>query len=86
MNTFPLPKFHCPHCGDIIFAVDGDDPPDAQDILICTRCGSVMKLDRDMRPAPFTEDEVNAMIADLDLMCRLAHMVHRVYFIKHTSN
>jgi hypothetical protein len=75
MNPQPqatrTPESHCLNCGyklDAATGVNHDDRPRPGNLLICFRCGAVMKFDDGLKPRAMTEKEQAEIHADPQLM------------------
>jgi hypothetical protein len=76
----------CLHCGkklDAISSLGDGEVPIPGDVTVCLYCGAIMKIGKDLCPAPFTDEEVNDMLADRELMRYLRRVAGRIYWIKH---
>jgi hypothetical protein len=91
MTTTHTAGSQCLHCGrklDALTSASVTDPvaPQPGMITVCYYCGALMKLDEQLLPRPFTDDEANEVLADLPFMQQVARLVGRIYFIKHSRS
>ena len=85
-----VPESRCLDCGALMNRVGTADrdmkaDPHPGDIAICIRCGAVMMLDNHLRLRGMTDEEMNQLFANHELMLDIAGKVHRIHFIKHST-
>lgn len=85
-----LPECHCLQCGHKMNAsgsVDGSlDLPEPGDLVLCLKCGAVMKHADDMSVRGMTEQEMDELIADTETMDELAKNVQRIHIMRAGMN
>ena len=56
--------------------------PEPGDVVVCIRCGAVMRLDKKLKLRGMTQKEIDEITRDREWMDRVAKMVERVHLLK----
>jgi Zn ribbon nucleic-acid-binding protein len=85
-----IPECKCLFCGHNMNAsasVDGTlNLPEPGDLVLCLKCGAVMKHADDMSVRGMTDEEMDELIADTETMDELAKAVQGIHFIRARAN
>jgi Zn ribbon nucleic-acid-binding protein len=83
------PLSHCLQCGYKLNAGSSVEQPGLLpgpgDVVVCMKCGAVMKYADDMTVRGMSDAEMDELINDKEWMDAIARVVQRVHFIKHAS-
>ena len=83
-----IPLCRCLACGheiDASGALDGSNElPEPGSIVVCIRCGAVMMHAQDMTLRGMTDEEMDEVTADKELMNNLAKNVRKVHLLRHS--
>lgn len=82
-----IPECKCLQCGAKMNAsgsVDGnaEDMPEPGSVVLCIRCGGVMKHADDMSLRGMSEEEMDELTADKEWMDLIARTVQKIHFVK----
>lgn len=84
-----IPECHCLHCGHKMNASGSTDGsgvlPQPGDLVLCIRCGAVMKHADDMTLRGMSDAEMDELQADTETMNDLAKYVQRIHIIRHIT-
>lgn len=82
-----IPETHCLHCGYGMTAAataePGDDSlPGPGDVVVCMKCGAVMKFADDMTVRGMSDAEMDELTSDREWMDNIAQVVWAVHFVR----
>jgi Zn ribbon nucleic-acid-binding protein len=84
-----IPQSHCLQCGykvDASASTDGSKAlPAPGDIVVCMKCGAVMKHADDMSLRGMSDQEMDELTADTEFMDEIARAVQKVHFVRHAQ-
>lgn len=82
----PIPECNCLKCGKKMNASGSTDGsphlPEPGDLVLCIKCGAVMKHADDMTLRGMTEQEMDELVADTETMDELAKNVQRIHIMR----
>lgn len=85
-----VPESRCLNCNAVQDALGTGDEriearPEPGDVVVCIKCGAVMRLDDKLRLRGMTEAEMDELVADRQWMDAVARMVQKIHFMKHVT-